>query len=253
MVSRGSYTDEVVHTAVICHEMQLSEHLLKAMQVFAMFMEMTREEIEFLQEPGKDTPLDGLLRCFTETTRITCVIEEFDQSNREICQSLLDSCIALEKLHEGLYPKIHQGVHADPPTYQAGDLDTEFPATDNIFGPAYRFSSLDDARLHMFFWLSLSFFYPVFYKCQILVMESQPGFVPTVLQGKRWQSDEHRLSELYAYKVARSFPYCGQKGMGTCGLYYGLQCTIQISRTCPHVRNWEGFVWATAFLNTLRN
>lgn len=178
-----------------------------------------------------------MVKFLTEISRITAAVRTTDISDHNAYKCLLNDCYALERHHMDFYSQIQRNVDGEPPTYSRGELKTGIRSTDDLFGPAYRFSSLEDAMLHLFFWVSLSSVYPLIYQCRIHAMAD----IPDSFQN---DGDEtHRLLKFYVNKAARCLPYSGQKGM-TSFAYYLILCAVQISRVYTHDRDWERFLWA---------
>lgn len=207
-------------------------------------MHLPKETIAWLNEPNEGGPLFGMMKLLTDISQVSADIGNTDVSDHEAYESLFNECLTIERDHMELYSEIGQNIDGEPRTYAHGELKTGVPPTDHLFGPAYRFSSLEDAMLHLFFWLSLSALYPLIRQCRI---HSTSGI------NKRSQKDDaddaaktHRLMIGYANKAARCLPYCGQEGMNTFGLYYGLVCTGHLSRIYAHanVKDWPRFLWA---------
>jgi hypothetical protein len=173
-------------------------------------------------------------------SRITSTLRTTNVSDHKAYAALLNNCLALEKDHMDFYSEIEHEVDGETPTYTRGELETAMPPTDDLFGPAYRFSSLEDSMLHLFYWLSLSSVYPLIHQCRTHAMAANaesPDFS---------QSDEvemHRLVIFYVNKAARCLPYCGQESMSSFA-YYHLLCAVQVSRVYTHARDWGRFLWA---------
>ncbi|KAJ5256545.1 hypothetical protein N7478_012649 [Penicillium angulare] len=286
-LNQNSYAEEFVHAAVIFQEIQTyfcpesiielfahieglnailryqapkafnntaitSAYLQHAKQrtLFWLFQQLTEDEIKFIQEPYDGTPLSGVLWGFSETARIGNVLDKVNKSNRELCQSLFNDCQALEEFFKQLYPEI-ETTGGNIPTYAPDELRTELPATDNIFGPAYRFWSLDEARLHTWLWGSISLFYPVFGRCIQFLNTHHPDLLPASIDLTEWGSYGLQMAAFYAYESARAMPYCAKPCMGTEGTYYAPHGLFNISKLCSHTRNWEGLVWCDKSLRII--
>ncbi|OJJ45127.1 hypothetical protein ASPZODRAFT_27137 [Penicilliopsis zonata CBS 506.65] len=273
-ISRKAYTDDIIYTCVIFLQIQahhcpssLGEWLahvdgLTAIMKYydpktftspilavihgqyhrfkvliARLTYHSEETIAWLKQPfGGDGAMKDFIMNLVEISRIAAAIDTIDVSDQNACQSLLEDSLALEKSHMDLYAQIDGNTGGEAPTYARGELKTGVPATDDLFGPAYRFSSLDDALLHMFFWLSLSFVHPLICQCQVLAKTEAPGNYS--------QSEALRISTFCVNQAVRCLPYCGQEGMNLWGIYYGVLCAVQVVRVYCHVRDWDRFLWA---------
>ncbi|OQE28691.1 hypothetical protein PENSTE_c003G07823 [Penicillium steckii] len=201
---------------------------------------LSKETIAWLNEPNEGGPWFGVIRLLTEMSRITSTIRTTDVSNLEANATLLEDCLALEKDHMEFYVEIEQGVSGEPPTYTRGELISAMPPTDDLFGPAYRFSSLEDAMLHLFYWLSLSSVYPLLHQCRARTVDASAELHGSSQSEK---DETHRLVISYVSKAARCLPYCGQDSMRSFA-YYHLLCAVQVSRVYAHARDWDRFMWA---------
>ncbi|CAI7664542.1 unnamed protein product [Penicillium pancosmium] len=113
---------------------------------------LSKETITWLNEPDFDGPWVSMVKFLTELSRITAAVRATDISDQNAYKRLLNDCYALEKHHMDFYSQIQRNIHGEPPTYSRDELKTGIRSTDDLFGPAYRFSSLEDAMLHLFFW-----------------------------------------------------------------------------------------------------
>ncbi|KAJ5088663.1 hypothetical protein N7456_012279 [Penicillium angulare] len=237
-------------TSTYLHHAKQRTTWLSIFQLFWLFQQLTEDEIKFIQEPYDGTPVSGVLWGFSETARLVHVLDKIDKSNRETCQSLFNDCQALQEFFAQLYPKI-ETTNGNIPKYAPGELKSELPPTDDIFGPPYRFCSLDEARLHTWLWGSMSLLYPIYSRCIQILKSYHPGVLPASINPAEWTIYGHQMTEFYAYESARAMPYCARQGMGTEGLYYAPHGLFIISRLCSDARNREGFVWCDESLRVI--
>jgi hypothetical protein len=203
-------------------------------------MFLSKETIAWLKEPNDGGLWAESIGLLAEISRIATAIKATDTSDHDTCKSLLDDCWALEKNHMDFWMQIAQNIDGEPPTYARGELKSGIPSTDDLFGPAYRFSSLNDAMLHTFIWQSLSFVYLLVCKCRTLITADMPsGFLTDDIEDRA-----RRLSTLYVTKAIRCLPYCGQEGMNSWGIFNGVFVAAQASRTYIYSKDWERFLWA---------
>lgn len=165
-----------------------------------------------------------------------------DQSNRESCLSLFNGWRTLQTFLTQLYLQI-EPTGGNIPTYAPGELPTGLPLTDNIFGRAYRFNSLDEARLHTLLFTLESFFYQMFPRCIRLTKAHHPDILPNSINLTDWEIYGPQMAEYYAYESARCLPYCATRGMGSEGTYYAPHCLFNVFRICSLTRNLEALVW----------
>lgn len=203
-------------------------------------MHLSQDTIAWLKEPNNGGILFEYIELITEISRITTAISRTDVSDHDAYKSLLGDCLALEKKHLDFWAQINpNSINGELPTYARGELNTGIASTDDLFGPAYRFFSLNDAILHTLLWLSLSFVYPLIRQCRTLAMVDMPN--SRAADGA--PDEAYRLSILYVTKAIRCLPYCGQKGMNPWGIFHGLLVLSQASRAYTLAKDWERFLW----------
>lgn len=104
----------------------------------------------------------------------------------------------------------------NPLIFARGELNLGVPCTDHLVGPAYKFVSLDDTDLQLFFWLALSFIYPLIRQCQMLAGADATQCDNLI------EDETHRLSILYLAKAGRCLPNCGKEGTNAWGIFNGV-------------------------------
>jgi hypothetical protein len=205
-------------------------------------MYLSDETIAWHKEPNEGDTLSRYLEILAETSRITTAVGSTDVTDKQACTSLLSECLALEKDHIEFLAHINpDSINGkEMPTYARGELKTGITCTDDLFGPAYRFQSLNDAILHTLLWISFSFVHPLLHQCRHLVMTSLSDTSPP--DGS--QEEAQRLSMIYVSKAIRCLPYCAQDGMNPWGVYYGLLVACQASRAYTLAKDRDRFLWA---------
>lgn len=205
-------------------------------------MRLSEPVVRWLKEPG-----EGLLYELTQLlTDLSCLAAALDESSdHQARQSLLENCLALERRHLKFYTEISaNGTYEDPPTYQRGQIKSGLRATDDLFGPAYRFHSVGEANLHIFLWTSLSLLYPIIHQAYALTGSDE---IPQIfrIDGQSPQQVAHQLSALHVSKALRCLPYCAQEGLNLWAIYFCIFPAIQATRVFSQARDWERFIWAT--------
>lgn len=120
-------------------------------------------------------------------------------------------------------------------------MNSKLSPTDGLFGPAYRFSSLDNARLHIFFWVASTILYPLIHRARYLVIS--PKSRAFTAKADQFQ-EEHLLSIAHADNIARSLPYCAQAGMNARGIIYGGYLAVrQLAKIYSDARCLDKFLW----------
>ncbi|KAL2814054.1 hypothetical protein BDW59DRAFT_176569 [Aspergillus cavernicola] len=176
-ISRGVCSDTIVYTCVIFLQIQTFDTPImaaiygqysKLKVLLAGLMHLSEETITWINDYEEDSPLQEWMYILTEISRIAIAIDTTDSSDHNAYKSLLAGCLSLEKKNKESLCQINQSPNGEPPTFARWELNSGIPSTDDLFGPAYCFSSLYEANLHIFFWLTLSFIYPLIRQCQIL-------------------------------------------------------------------------------------
>lgn len=206
-------------------------------------MHLPEPIVRWLKEPGEGL-LYKLMQLLTDTSCLAATVDSANGSlDHQACQSLLDDCLALERRYLNFYTEISvRGNHEDPPTYNRGEIKTGISTTEDLFGPAYRFLSVSEANLHIFFWTSLSLVYPIVYQAYILAKANK---IPELLRidGQSPQRAAHQLSAFYISKAVRCLPYGTQEGMNSWAAFHGIFVAAQASRVFSQTKDWERFVW----------
>ena len=207
-------------------------------------MHLSEPIVQWLREPGEGL-LYELMQIFTDLSCLSAAVDSADRSlDHQTRQSLLDECLYLERQYSKFYSKISStGTGEDPPIYGPGQIKTGIPVTDTLFGPAYKFSSVGQANLHILIWTSLSLVHPLIYQAYIL---TEAGDIPKALHidGQSPQHTANQLSAHYISKAIRCLPYCAQENMGPWAIFYGIFSACQASRVFSHIRDWERVCWA---------
>lgn len=202
-------------------------------------MDLPKQLFPWLQEPGEGL-LYELIQLLTNLTRLAASIDKTDILNRQACQSLLDEFLQHEKRKKDFYAKFN-GHPGDPPVYARGELKSRIPDTCELFGPAYKFRSVDEANLYILLWTTLSYVYPLVRQLQILAMADGPECLR--VPGHSPEKAADRLAEFYTFKAVRCLPYCAQEGMNSWAMMAGMIALTQSSRVSCHLRDWERFLW----------
>lgn len=215
-------------------------------QLFSRLMHLSEPIVQWLRQPGEGL-LYELIQLFTDMSCLAAAVDSADVDksfDHQASQLLLHDCLLLERRHLKFYAKV-SGNGEDPSTYMCGEIKTGVSATDELFGPGYRFRSVGEANLHMILWTSLSLLYPII--CQAYaVTETRTDDMPEFLRidDQSPQNVAHQLSTFNISKAIRCLPYCAQEGMNLWALLYCVFPAIQATRVFSQARDWERFLWA---------
>lgn len=204
-------------------------------------MYLPKSIIPWLREPGEGL-LHELIQILTDLSCLAAAVDNVDPLDHQAHQSLLDDCLALHKRHIDFY-KLISGASGDPLMYARDEIITGLPATDDLFGPAYRFSSIGEASLFICFWTSFSYFGPLFRRFQSLPVDIT-GMPELLRTDKRHPTNAaNDAAAFYISKAIKCLPYCTQKGMNAWPMFYGILAMTQAARVYSHIRDWERFMW----------
>ncbi|KAJ5174713.1 uncharacterized protein N7482_000590 [Penicillium canariense] len=146
---------------------------------------------------GISTPLSEILAVYAEFGPISAAINSISSTDHEACQALLQSCLKQKKRIEAWYSQYG---------YARCLFHRRTAPSGALFGTAYRFSSLDNARMHHWYWNALATIQPMIFHARSLV-RSYP-LTPQSDPGKKPSDDEdYQLSEFYADEICRTIPY----------------------------------------------
>jgi hypothetical protein len=182
-------------------------------------MNLPKPLVQWLRELGEGLPYE-LMQLLTDMSCLFVTVDttRADESlNNQACQSLLDECLDLERWFQKFLTNVSAcGTNEDPPIYNRGEIKTGLPATYDLFGPAYQFTSVGEANLHIYTWTSLSSIYPLIHQAHALAEPTSTNNVPKfLLDDHSPQHAAHHLSALYISKALRCIPYCLQEGMNS--------------------------------------
>jgi len=206
-------------------------------------MRLSEPVVQWLREPGEGL-LYELIQLLTDMSCFAAAVDNAHNLDPQARRSLLDDCLALETRHLKFYTKISRnGTYEDPPTYKHGEIKTGL-ATDDLFGPSYKFLSVGEANLHMVIWTSLSLLYPIIYQAYTL---TETDHEPKVLRvdSQSPQDVARQLSTFNVSKAVRCIPYCTQEDLHSWALIYCIFPTIQATRVFSQARDWNRFLWAS--------
>ncbi|CEJ61445.1 hypothetical protein PMG11_09979 [Penicillium brasilianum] len=202
---------------------------------------MSPEDYEYLTKPCDDRPVNGLMKFYGEASPIVDAINSVDASDYQACQAVLAKCIAHKDALLAWYTAHKKDFGGGPSECEPGTtLNPRLSPTDDLFGVSYRFSSLDNAKLHIVFWVALSISHRMIYEARGLVLSHSNALdIPT----DRTQDVDLLLSMFYHDEIGRSVPYCVQDSMKSWGFSSLLWGLSQLLNPYAEAGNWEKFVW----------
>lgn len=128
----------------------------------------------------------------------------------------------------------------------------ELPPTEGLFGAGYRFSSLDNARMHHWYWNALATIQPMIYKARSLVRSypltpgSGSGKVPAV-------DEDYKLSEFYADEICRTISYYANDTKTLSGIRMLMFPMSGAIKVYIGLGNRDKFLWCQHALRLIAN
>lgn len=187
----------------------------------------------------EEGPLNDLFNFFVNIVSTLEHFETFDRSDYEACRSTLEACLAHKKAMVLWYDPTVDRIGGKPTACAPGTiLCDKLPPTDGLFGPAYSFSSLDNATMHILYWTSMILIQSLIYQATSLVR-----FHGKVMNADPTTDEEFTLTGLYADQICRAMPYCLQPNMRLGGAHSTVACLNQVYKTYVHRRCREKYLW----------
>lgn len=175
-------------------------------------------------------PVDELLNLMSEIAPLAAMMETDNDS--EYCgshtQEPLVACLMQRTKLLSWYMRRVEEIGGGPIPCSSSDLATRLPNADHLFGPPYRFSSPDNARMHVLFWTALSILQALIGQAQL----SPPA------------AREYLLSEFYADEISRALPFCLQDSMKAWGGHVTVFGVGQISKVYLDFKRRDKFFWS---------
>ncbi|KAJ5110642.1 hypothetical protein N7532_001177 [Penicillium argentinense] len=236
-------TDTLVD--VIYHKLQ------KLMVIHStIVIKWPESEYTYLRQNTIGTPLDGLFDIFAVLASLLAATEQINHADLEACQALLQNCYSHRQSILRWYSQ-NQGFICGPPMFcdPSENLCPRLPPTDDLFGVSYRFTSLDHARLHIFYWTSLAMIQCLIYQSKILVLAHYyaSGLFPV----DPATHEEYILSAHYTDEICRAIPFCLQPKTKLAGARIVIPAIPHICRPYTHLRDQDKFLWCESVSSVL--
>ncbi|KAJ5125725.1 hypothetical protein N7448_005042 [Penicillium atrosanguineum] len=175
-------------------------------------------------------PIDELLNLMSEIAPLAAIIDTDNDS--AYCgshtQKPLIACLVHRTKLLAWYMRRKEDIGGGPIPCSSSELITRLPNAEHLFGPPYRFSSPDNARMHVLFWTALSIL-------QALIGQAQ--LLPPA-------AGEYLLSEFYADEIGRALPFCLQNSMKAWGGHITVFGVGHISKVYLDFKRREKFFWS---------
>ncbi|KAJ5151220.1 uncharacterized protein N7482_010472 [Penicillium canariense] len=183
---------------------------------------MSRDDYDYVTQPSQGNRVVELLGLFAGLAPIAAAVEGAPPSDPAVRQMLLQQSLAHKDKLVKWYAR--QNISHGPTLCAPGEVVcTNLPQTDDLFGTAYSYPSLDNARLHTMFWTLLSITHPVISKARALTNPPRDESVQV-------EDSDILLSGFYADQIGRSVPYFMQDTMKSWGAHTMVFCLCQLCR-----------------------
>lgn len=209
-------------------------------------------DFDYLKQYNDDGPFDELFEIYVDITSLAAAANSIELSGKpdRDCESLLQSCRAHKEKVLEWYSRNLESIGGRPipcSIKKLKNIKVPLPPAKNLFGSFYKFGSLRQAELHVFFWKAMIIIQLLIYRAQVLVSHSyrpypQYAYTERVPTDPR-AYDECMLAGNYADEMCRAIPYFLQDGMGSYGM---LKITVNlpyILKSYTHLRCKEKFLW----------
>lgn len=162
-------------------------------------------------------------------------IQSINSADQASCQKLVQDCLAHRQLLLSWYAREVGHIGGLP---FIGTSITKLPPTDDLFGPPYRFSSLDGARLTVTYWAALSILQAIIGQATCYLQNPSPSPIDII------NNDDYQLSKFYADEISRAMPYCVQDDNRAWGNNISIFALSQIGKVYLEFRCHEEFMWS---------
>ncbi|CAI7676282.1 unnamed protein product [Penicillium pancosmium] len=209
----------LVHT--IYHEYQKQRLVMSAQGI-----NINQEEFDYITQPSEGNPTVELLRLYANFAPISNAVRMARPPNHKICRMLLRKCLAhREKVTEWYAKNVRRG----PEECALGEvLTTRIPPTDDLFGTAYRFHSLDSGKIHVMYWTLLSIMHVVISRARNLVRVYYiDPFTPDI--DDQFGDQDYLISSYWGDQIARAMPYHAQDDKKAWGIH---SATFSLCQAC---------------------
>jgi hypothetical protein len=188
-----------------------------------------------------ESPFDGLVKLYADSAIIAQAANSINPLDYRACRLLLHHSIAHEKNIAAWYEQIKQEIGGAPWECAQGELlCSGLGRSDDLFGIPFRFSSLENARIHILVWNLLRDLQPYIYTARSLVRSFTDDSLPKV----ELRCENQQLAGYYADQMARSVLYCLQDEFKSCGVQCLIFCVCQAAKTWIGIRSAEKIAWS---------
>lgn len=207
----------------------------------AQGVNLNQDEFDYVMQPSGGNPTVELLRLFANFAPIANAVKTARPPNNKICRMLLRKCLSHREKVMAWYFK---NIRSVPSVCAPGErLTTRVPSTDDLFGPAYRFQSLDSGKIHTMYWTLLSIMHVVISRARNLVrVYDIDPFTPDVED--QFGDEDYLISSYWGDQIARAMPYHAQDCMKAWGIHSVAFALCQCCKaSAVDSANWKKLEW----------
>lgn len=198
---------------------------------------------EIMCSSETSSPLDDLLR-FSASSAMLFNVLHTTPSTHDSCSSLLESCIKQRESMRTWYIWRQADIgEVFPCNADEETSNRDLPPTDDLFGPASQFVSLDSARIHMMFFNAMRLVHILIPQAIALVSSHAQDYVP--------DEDNFVLEGYYADQIARSIAFCLRDKNRACLTHLSILLLGQISQTYIKMQSSERIAWCQDLLTII--
>ncbi|KAF7718398.1 Fungal Zn(2)-Cys(6) binuclear cluster domain-containing protein [Penicillium ucsense] len=229
-----------------------NQHQKMRLMIATAGVNITEEEHQYLTNStdGLSTAVSKLFALFAEFGPLSAMLNRTEIDDPEQRAKALGACLMQEEKIRAWYAQ-----YVTPNSMfncEAKDCNTDkLPSTERLFGSGYRFSSLDDARMHHYYFVALATVQPWIQRLQ---RWAQPQPTATMdlwapVTTPPHSEGQHEIPEFLADELCRMMPYYAKNTdqlSATGMLLFPVVAAIKIY---IGLGQWEKFTWC---LNALR-
>lgn len=293
MISRDSFTEEILYTAVIFQEIESSycpnglgswlAHINGLNLIMKHYRQRTGnnpligpiyqryqklrmiqsssargllpDEYKFLTETSDGTPFCELLAIFAELSPIVTKLQSIDPSDYDACQDLLQHSLRTKNRFFTWYSqhRLADGISTD----HAGEFrSSDVPDAEHLFGTPYHFKSFDYILLHLHYWAGPCLLYPSIFHAKKLVYTHSRSNTPAEALAKALdplQNEDYLDASLYADEICRTMRYCTRDHMKIAGYHMTMFPLCAASQVYTNFANLEKFSWCMKVVQSAAN
>jgi hypothetical protein len=191
-------------------------------------------------QSSHETPFDGLVKLYADSAIIAQAANSINPLDCKACQLLLHHTLAHEYNIIVWYQQIQDEIGGAPWECAKGEsLCSKLARKDDLYGTPYRFTSLENARIHILVWNLLRDLQQYISKARSLV----GTFAHDSLSKDQINRQSQLLAGYYAVQMARSVLYCMQDDFKSCGIQCLIFCVCQAAKTWIDLRRADKIAW----------